>query len=102
MVCAAYALIKCITTLTRILQQEGLTSWRETEGALSPSHPDGQRVCTMVPHTRLRMRVNCELLLARSPGCVLPRVVKCENDSDTVQYKHTPRRFPSALAMLKQ
>ena len=75
---------------------------RNTEGARSPSHPDGQRVCTMVPDTRLRMRVNSELLLATSPGCVLPRVAKCKNDSDTVQYKHTPRRFPSALAMLKQ
>ena len=103
MVCAAYALIKCITTLTRILQQEGLTSWRETEGALSPSHPDGQRVCTMVPDTRLRMRVHySELSLATSPGCVLPRVAKRKNDSDTVQHKTMPLRFPSALAVLKQ
>ena len=73
---------------------------RNTEGTQSPSHPGGQQVCTVVPDTR--MRVNSELLLARSPGCVLPRVVKCENDSDTVQYKNTPRRFPSALAMLKR
>ena len=76
---------------------------RNTEGARSPSHPDGQRVCTMVPHTRLRMRVHySELSLATSPGCVLPRVAKRKNDSDTVQHKTMPLRFPSALAVLKQ
>lgn len=73
---------------------------RNTEGTQSPSHPGGQQVCTVVPDTR--MRVNSELLLARSPGCVLPRVAKRKNDSDTVQYKTTPLRFPSALAVLKQ
>ena len=76
---------------------------RNTEGARSPSHPDGQRVCTMVPDTRLRMRVHySELSLATSPGCVLPRVAKRKNDSDTVQHQTMPLRFPSALAVLKQ
>lgn len=31
MVCAACALIKCTATLTRVLQHEGLISWRETQ-----------------------------------------------------------------------